>query len=151
MRAKEYAPIAICVFACLSAGCTTLKRLAPPGIVKYEDLAGGKPKNPVIANRVKAVRTARDARFPDLSEQPSAAPTPMRVEERDAHLSVLAAAGSALNTQVATDRAAASAEVGEGVALSGAPGLLDPLSAAAALKALVEADRLAAAADKAAN
>lgn len=151
MRAKEYAGLALGAFAVAAGGCTTLERLAPPGFVKYEDLAGDKPKNAVIQERVKAVKDARDARYPNLSEQPSAAPTPMPAEERKAHLDMLVVAGSTLTEQIAADRTAAAVDLSEGVAMAGAPGLLDPISAAAALKAAIEADKLAAAADKAAN
>ncbi len=151
MRAKEYAALALGLFAIANGGCTTLERLAPPGFVKYEDLAGDKPKNAVIQQRVKAVKTARDARYPVLSEQPTTAPVSMPVAERDALVKVLDEAGTALNTDVAADRAGAAAELSEGVTVPGASGLLDPISAAASLKAAIEADKLAAAADKAAN
>jgi hypothetical protein len=151
MRAKQYAFAALAVLTAAMGGCTTMKRLAPPGFVKYEDLAGDKPKNPVIQERVKAVKQARDARFPNLSEQPSAAPEPMPVAERDVHLTSLVSVGSALTEQIAADRLAAEIDLTEGVAFAGVSGLMDPQSAAAALKAAVEADKAAAAADKAAN
>lgn len=151
MRAKEYALLAVGVLAVGAGGCTTLKRLAPPGFVKYEDLAGDKPKNAVIEERVKAVRTARDARFPNLSEQPAVAPTPMPAAERKLFLVDLSAAGADLAVKIEADRVAAAADLAEGVALPGAPGLLDPITAAATLKAAIEADKAAAAADKAAN
>lgn len=151
MRAKQYAFVGLIAFAVASGGCTTLKRLAPPGFVKYEELAGDKPKNPVIQERVKAVKVARDARFPNLSDEPGTAPIPMPVSERDGYLALLAALGASLNGQIAADHAAAAVDLSEGVAVAGVSGLLDPASAAAALKTAVEADKAAAAADKAAS
>ena len=150
MRAKHYALAALAVLTVGAGGCTTLKRLAPPGFVKYEDLAGDKPKNPVIQERVKAVKAARDAQFPNLSEQPAVAPTPMPVAERDIYLTSLKTAGAGLNEQIEADRAAAAIELSESVTVAGVPGLFDLVSAGAALKAAVEADKAAAAADKAA-
>ena len=60
----------------LLSACATknLRRFAPPGIIKYEDLAKGEAIDPAIASRAKQVREKKDKSFPKLSEQASVAP-----------------------------------------------------------------------------
>lgn len=127
-------------------GCATLKRLPPPGLVKYEDRAKGKPVNPLIATRIKEERAQGHARFPDLAAQPQKQPTAPPESARLAGIADLKARGGALDAEVATDRAAAGAES------NAAPEDVANLQARAAdLRAKIDEDRLAAAADKAQN
>lgn len=113
MGAKHYA--ARCAALGLAAlafapGCSGLKRLAPPGILKYEDLEAGQPPNPVIQERIAARRASVDQRFPNLSDQPSQRPEEMTEAARQATAAALAEARDALAEAVAQDRAASDAE-----------------------------------------
>ncbi len=56
--------------AVLTAGCSgfDLKRLAPPGIVRYERIADEKEPNPEIEDRIAEYQQDRKARFPKLGE-----------------------------------------------------------------------------------
>jgi hypothetical protein len=97
--------------ALAAAGCSGgLKRFAPPGFVKYEDLAQGQPVAPSIAARIDASRSAEAGDFPDLSAQPSEAPAGIAAPERVALGDELEAARVALIEAVERDRAVASAE-----------------------------------------
>lgn len=62
----------------LLQGCSnsTLARFAPPGLVKYEDIASKKPPNPAIEQTVRDYREDTKSRFPVLSETPTAEPAP---------------------------------------------------------------------------
>lgn len=91
-------------------GCAGgLKRFAPPGIVKYEDLAKGQPVNPAIAARIDA-QADEAGGFPNLSEQPNAAPEGIAGPERTAMEEALLAERDALNLAIGNDQALASAE-----------------------------------------
>jgi hypothetical protein len=93
-----------------AAGCAGgLERFAPPGFVKYEDRAKGLPVSPAIADRIEA-QSGTDAGFPNLSEQPIAAPAGIAAPERVALGNELDAARDALLQAVEADKAAAAAE-----------------------------------------
>ena len=108
MGAKAY----LCLLAALAAsGCAgALKRFAPPGIVKYEDLAKDQPVNPAIAARVKERSAAGGGGFPPLAKQPTEVPAGIAKPERDGMEETLLAERDALNKAVAEDRSVAAAE-----------------------------------------
>jgi hypothetical protein len=99
----------------LAGSCanTDLARFAPPGIVKYEDLAGDQPQNPNVAARIAERRAERGGgEFPNLSQTPGAKqrPKPLPAAQVDAQKSELTTARDNLSGAVASDRAAADAE-----------------------------------------
>jgi hypothetical protein len=108
MGAKAY----LLVFAALAlTGCSGgLKRFAPPGIVKYEELEKDIPPNPAIVARIEEERDAPGGGFPKLSEQPTALPQGIAKPERAAMTDGLIAGRDALNEAVAEDRILAAAE-----------------------------------------
>jgi hypothetical protein len=108
MGAKAY----ILVLATLVvAGCADgLKRFAPPGIVKYEELAKDQPANPAIVARIEESRAAPGGGFPKLSEQPTALPHGIAKPERAAMSEMLLVDREALNAAVLEDRALADEE-----------------------------------------
>lgn len=108
MGAKAY----ILVIAALAvAGCAGgFKRLAPPGIVKYEELANDQPPNPLIVERIEAQKDEPGGGFPNLAEQPTKLPEGIAKPERDAMIADLLAERDALNAAMETDRAAAEIE-----------------------------------------
>jgi hypothetical protein len=87
-----------------------LKRFAPPGIVKYEDLAKDQPPNPVIAERIEAHKADPGGGFPVLSELPTNLPEGIARPERDAMIGDLLAQRDVLNAAVASDRDLAATE-----------------------------------------
>ncbi len=108
MGAKAY----ILVIAALAAaGCADgLKRFAPPGIVKYEELAKDQPPNPTIVERIEAQKDEPSDGFPNLAEQPTELPEGIAKPERDAMLAELLAERDALNAAMETDRTVAETE-----------------------------------------
>lgn len=117
---KPSSPFRRCVLvaAALGAlpGCSNLdlSRFAPPGIVKYEDIAGDKPQNPVVAERIAERRAEHGAgKFPNLSAAPDAddRPPKRRAADIQAEMSELAGMRDALAEAAAEDRAAAEAEL----------------------------------------
>jgi hypothetical protein len=111
--AKVYI-LVIAAFA--AAGCSGgLKRFAPPGIVKYEELANDAPPNPAIVERIEAQKDQPGGGFPRLAEQPTKLPEGIAKPERDAMIGDLLAERDALNAAMETDRAAAEAERIEGL------------------------------------
>ena len=94
----------------LSAGCSSdqLARLAPPGILKYEEIASEKPANPAIVEEIENRKEDRKARFPNLSEAPQGLERPedRSVDAVEADIDALAAARDALQTEVGKERAA---------------------------------------------
>ena len=152
MGAKQTAARTLCLLASLSllaGGCTTMRRLAPPGFVKYEDLAKGRPPNPDMVDRIKESQSKSATRFPSLSEQPATQPVPPSAADQAVLLASLKEAGGLLNDEIAADRAAAAAEKALGFAVGPDGAALDAAAVAAALATQIEADRAAAAADKA--
>jgi Sec-independent protein translocase protein TatA len=90
-----------------------LARFAPPGLVKYEDIAGDQPINPVVAERVAERKQEPGAgKFPRLSETPGKAQRPAKrpVAEVESQMSELAAARDTVDKALAEDRAEAAAE-----------------------------------------
>ncbi|MEZ5894679.1 MAG: hypothetical protein R3C58_16230 [Parvularculaceae bacterium] len=98
-----------------AAGCAEgdLLRFAPPGVVKYEDLAGDKPMNPDVAERIKERRKDPSVRgYPSLSDAPKEddAPAKPPAAEIAASKAELSGARDELAGEVATDRAEAALE-----------------------------------------
>jgi hypothetical protein len=87
-----------------------LKRLAPPGIVKYEDRAKGLAVNPAIEARIEERRQEGGGGFPNLSQQPSKTPEGIAEPERAAIQTDLLALRDQLNEAVVIDRIAAEQE-----------------------------------------
>lgn len=118
MGAKPYA--AALVIGCLAlSGCAGLKRLAPPGVLKYEELAGDQPPSPIIKERIAASKDLGTGGFPNLVETPSKKPEGIPKATRERESAELLAARDALNAAVAEDRAAAASEREQGVLLPG--------------------------------
>lgn len=107
MSAKAKLALVAAAGGVLLGACSDMKRFLPPGLVKYEDLAKDQPIAPALQEAIDAEKTARDARYPRLSEQPSAAPKKSPAAERDASLAEIEASGLALRAQVEADREAA--------------------------------------------
>lgn len=95
-----------------AAGCSGLSRFAPPGVVKYEDIASEKEPNPAIQQRISERKEAGDSRFPVLAETPGEKdrPAPRPQDERDTETSELVQARDALEAAIAADRKAAEEE-----------------------------------------
>lgn len=108
MGAKAYI---FMIAALAAAGCSGgLQRFAPPGIVKYEDLAKDQPPSPAIASRIEARKDEPGGGFPRLSEQPTKLPEGIAKPERDAMMGELLAQRDALSAAVGEDRILAAAE-----------------------------------------
>ena len=106
----------------LAQGCanSSLARFAPPGIVKYEDIAGEKPPNPAIQESVRNYRQETRGEFPVLSETPSAGRPPAKPpdEQRDSRLQGLIEKRDVFAAELEADRAAAEADLVERKKLS---------------------------------
>jgi hypothetical protein len=97
--------------ALAAAGCSGgLKRFAPPGIVKYEELAKDQPVNAAIAARIEQYRNQSAGGFPNLSEQPQKTPEGIAAPERSAMEAALIAERDALNDAIDADKELAAAE-----------------------------------------
>ena len=109
MGAKIYI---LAIAALAAAGCSSggLKRFAPPGIVKYEELAKDQPVNPVIVQRIEDQKDEPGGGFPNLSVQPTKLPEGIAKPERDAMIVDLLMQRDALNAAMQADRALAGAE-----------------------------------------
>ncbi len=97
-------------------GCANsdLIRFAPPGIVKYEDIASQKPQNPAVAERISERRAEKGAgQFPDLSKEPGRDERPKSLpsEQVDAEIDALVDLREGLDEEVGADREAADAEL----------------------------------------
>ena len=103
MRAKAYLLAATAAFAATSCA-SGLKRIAPPGIVKYEDRAKGQPVSPAIEARIETYQKEEAGGFPILGEQPSLAPAGIAAPERAAMEQALLAERDRVNEAVAADR-----------------------------------------------
>lgn len=103
--------IAVSATSLLLGGCAGgLKQLAPPGILKYEDLAKGEPIDPQIKARIDARQADTAGGYPVLAEQPDYLPEGIAKPERDAMAENLIEERDALNQAVADDRILASME-----------------------------------------
>ena len=102
-------PILLAGAAVALSACSAsdLKRFAPPGIVKYEEIAAEAPPNPTIQSEIDRRRDEGDAAFPVLSEMPSEADRPERraSADIDAQTKELKTAGGELTDSAASDRA----------------------------------------------
>lgn len=124
MGAKGYATGkagALLALAAVVAGCSSLdlQRFAPPGLVKYEEIAGDTPPNPAIQARIAERRASIEATYPNLSQAPSARPPGKPARERESELAALRESREALGSAIETDRAAAAADRTGGVVLPG--------------------------------
>lgn len=120
MTGAKSAAFVVCAAAVLAgSGCANLKRFAPAGLVKYEQIASKKPQNPVIKARIAETAKSGDGGFPDLSKEPKAAPKPMPAAERAEITAALRARRDAVEADIAEARAAAEAEGETIVALPG--------------------------------
>jgi predicted lipoprotein len=108
MKVKAFLVLAAVLVATGCAG--GLKRLAPPGIVKYEDLEKDTPVNPVIAARVEEYKDKEAGGFPKLAEQPQEPPVGIAPPERIAMEEGLIALRTELTASIEADRVAAAAE-----------------------------------------
>jgi hypothetical protein len=118
MGAKPYAAALMIVSIALS-GCAGLKRLAPPGVIKYENLEGDQPPSPLIKERIAARRDAGTGSFPNIGATPSKKPAGVPKKVREQQTADLIAARDALNAAVAADRTSAASEREGGVLLPG--------------------------------
>ncbi len=100
--------------ALLAAGCSDIqwRRLAPPGIVKYEEIAGDKPPNPAIEEEIARRKERDKAQFPDLAHAPSEADRPAKRPQAliDEEISELASARDRLAAEIEADQAAVEAD-----------------------------------------
>ena len=94
----------------LLGGCETVKRLAPPGFVKYEDLAKDTPPNPTIEAKIDDREFGEDSRFPNLSNAPNSPPSAIDPQTREATTENLIAERERLQNALSADRKAAEAE-----------------------------------------
>lgn len=105
------------VVAFSAAGCAELQlaRFAPPGVVKYEDIAGEKDPNPTIVEVIEAQKETSTRDYPKLAETPSEQDRPEKrpLEEVDAEINELATARDALNEQMAEVLMQAEADLAE--------------------------------------
>ncbi len=94
----------------LVAGCSSVqwRRLAPPGILKYEELASEKPPNPVIDEEIAQRKDGEKTHFPNLSLAPSRSDLPAErsQDELKAEMDELTAARDGLASEVTDDREA---------------------------------------------
>ncbi len=91
-----------------------LARFAPPGIVKYEELAGDQPVDPNVAERIEERREEKGAgTFPQLAETPDKSDRPKKKPRAElaAETNALLDARDALAEEVSTDRANAETEL----------------------------------------
>lgn len=123
-RSNALLPGFIAVFAVstLAGGCANsdLARFAPPGLIKYEEIAGDQPVNPEVAARVAERRSEPDTgKFPKLSETPGAAERPKKKPpaQVDADMAELSDARDRVEDQIAEDWAAAEADMEEATGL----------------------------------
>lgn len=91
-----------------------LVRLAPPGILKYEEIASQKPPNPAIEAEIAARNGNAKARFPILAQTPAAGPAPKPASKAAAraHGAALQSARDSIDRELARHRAAEQAERG---------------------------------------
>ncbi|MEL6791539.1 MAG: hypothetical protein AAGL18_05260 [Pseudomonadota bacterium] len=98
------------------SACETAKRLAPPGIYKYEERANGIPTSPDIEARINARAQAQETdpdqrpAFPKLSEVPSTVPDGLDDRTRAQAAQTLSAARIEAQTALKEARSAVAAE-----------------------------------------
>ncbi|MEM8936890.1 MAG: hypothetical protein AAGC77_10830 [Pseudomonadota bacterium] len=101
-------------FLLCAAGCANLDlaRFAPPGLVKYEEIAGDQPPNPEIEKLVAARKEEPNVKFPILSQTPGAADQPKIPSQQvvDAQSQELNAARDAVQLAADNDRKSVEAD-----------------------------------------
>lgn len=108
------------VFALTACANSDLARFAPPGVIKYEDIAGDQPVNPAVAERIAERRAEPDSgKFPRLADTPDKSDRPQKrpQDEVEREMQELATMGEAIEKSLAEDRAQAEAAAEEGRAL----------------------------------
>jgi len=90
--------------------CETAKRFAPPGFIKYEDLAKDIPVDPAIQARIDSVAVNKEADYPDLSQTPSEIPKGETKRVRELTVKNLIAVREVIDTDIARARSLAEAE-----------------------------------------
>lgn len=114
----------ICVIAIAAtiSGCseTQLSRFAPPGIIKYENIASEKPPNPAIEETVRNRKANSNAVYPVIARTPGLSDRPEKpsTDLIEAEMSELVEARETLNALVEADRAAAAEDAQERESLS---------------------------------
>ena len=107
-------PIFAAAVILAAAGCTELElaRFAPPGLIKYEDLAGDQPVNPAIEARIENRKIDTDAGYPVLARTPGEDDRPVLrpAAERTAQMEDLVSMREQLLRAADLDRAAVDAE-----------------------------------------
>ncbi|MEM9706383.1 MAG: hypothetical protein AAF850_09950 [Pseudomonadota bacterium] len=101
----------------LSASCETAKKLAPPGFIRYENIAGDTPVNPQIAEQIAQRDENKDSKFPTLAEAPSEKPIGDDLETRAAEIERLLTIRALIEAAAAQDQTAYAREVGNTEAL----------------------------------
>jgi hypothetical protein len=118
---KQSLALSLTAVVLLTVGCSDLQlaRFAPPGIVKYEDIASEKPPNPAIQQMIEERREDREKEFPILAETPSKKDRPQKrsAAENDAVIASLEEARNTLNESIEASRARAKTELAESVPL----------------------------------
>ena len=106
--------VAAILLILLAGGCAglDLKRLAPPGIIRYERIADEKEANPVIAEEIRTRRRDNDARFPKIGETAAggAHTTSIPNEGVESEIDRMEAEREALLSALEAERAAMAAE-----------------------------------------
>lgn len=103
------------VLGLLLCSCSkaSLLRLAPPGILKYEEIASKKPPNPAIVEELAQRKENQAAVFPKLSTMPGANDRPNRraTSAIETEIAELANARDSVLAAVAEDQAAVAEEL----------------------------------------
>lgn len=115
VRYPQFVFLAVAAFS--AAGCAELQlsRFAPPGVVKYEDIASEKEPNPAIVEAIESQKETSTRDYPRLAETPSEKDRPKKraLAQVDAEIDSLATARDDLNESVAKARLEAEADLAE--------------------------------------
>ena len=99
------------------AGCAELQlsRFAPPGVVKYEDIASEKAPNPAIAEAIETQKETSTKDYPRLAETPSEKDRPRKrsASRIGREINDLERARDELNEEVAEARQEAEEQLAE--------------------------------------
>jgi len=87
-----------------------LKRFAPPGIIRYENLAKDQPVNPVVDAKIDEIKSRKRKAFPVLSEKAFDAPDGINAKTRESAEVELIEKRESLEARIADSRTAAAAE-----------------------------------------
>jgi hypothetical protein len=145
MGAKPVPAVFVVAALAAAGGCAELNlaRFAPPGIIKYEDIAGDQPVNEQIEARIEERKAAGESKTPNLSEQPQKIPTGASKAERESLAAELRAKRASLTAAVEADRQASLDERAAEVHISG-EGSIKFEATAETLSRAVERDTAAA-------